>query len=181
MLGHAAALYDDLTVTENVRFSVRAAGASQAAVGPALERLGLVGRLARTPSGRLSAGQRRRVALAVLVARRPALWLLDEPHAGLDAGARSLLAEMVKEASADGASVLLASHELAVSTPLADRVVQMAGGRVVGELGASREVASETDLGTADKAESHSDREVVHDPLEALSSGTLAPGGTHVA
>ncbi len=57
----------------------------------ALDRLGLVGRLRTTPAGRLSAGQRRRVALAALVARRPALWLLDEPHAGLDAPARDLL------------------------------------------------------------------------------------------
>jgi heme ABC exporter ATP-binding subunit CcmA len=133
MLGHAAAVYDDLTVAENVRFAVRASGGSQATVVPALERLGLVGRLARTAAGKLSQGQRRRVALAVLAARRPMLWLLDEPHAGLDAGARTLLAEMVSEAVNDGATVLLASHELSVSAPLANRVAQMAGGRVVGE------------------------------------------------
>ena len=53
------------------------------------------------PVGRLSAGQRRRVALAVLVARRPELWLLDEPHAGLDADARRLLGEIVTEAVAE--------------------------------------------------------------------------------
>jgi len=133
MLGHSSALYDDLTVTENVRFAVRAAGGRAEAVGPALERLGLVGRVARTSAGRLSQGQRRRVALAVLAARRPELWLLDEPHAGLDAGARSLLGEMVREAVAGGAAVLLASHELEVSEPLADRVVQMSGGRVVAQ------------------------------------------------
>ena len=64
----------------------------------ALERLGLTGRLRTTPAGRLSAGQRRRVALAALLARRPALWLLDEPHAGLDAAARALLGELIGEA-----------------------------------------------------------------------------------
>ena len=53
--------------------------------------LGLAGRLAGTPVRRLSAGQRRRTALAALVARRPELWLLDEPHAGLDADGRDLL------------------------------------------------------------------------------------------
>src|ERR1700684_937195 len=66
MLGHAAALYDELSVVENVRFAVRAAGVSTDGIDGALERLGLVGRLRRTATGRLSAGQRRRVALAVL-------------------------------------------------------------------------------------------------------------------
>lgn len=134
MLGHGSALYDDLSVTENVRFAVRAARGDRSLVGPSLERLGLVGRLARTAVGRLSEGQRRRVSLAVIAARRPPLWLLDEPHAGLDSAARSVLAELLKEAVEEGSSVLLASHELSVSAPLAGRVVQMAGGRVVGEL-----------------------------------------------
>jgi heme ABC exporter ATP-binding subunit CcmA len=133
MLGHAAALYDELTVAENVRFAVRAAGATVDGIEGALDRLGLVGRLPRTAVGRLSAGQRRRVALAVLVARRPALWLLDEPHAALDAGARALLGDVITEAVAGGATVLLASHEPEASLPLADRVVSLAGGRIVAE------------------------------------------------
>jgi heme ABC exporter ATP-binding subunit CcmA len=131
MLGHAAALYDELNVVENIRFAVRAAGAAVDGIDEALERLGLVGRLRRTAVGRLSAGQRRRLALAVLVARRPALWLLDEPHAALDAGARTLLGEVIRDAVADGATVMLASHEPEASLPLADRVVAMAGGRIV--------------------------------------------------
>src|SRR5580700_11978486 len=133
MLGHAAALYDDLTVAENVRFAVRAAGASLSPVDAVLDRLELGGRVRRTPVGRLSAGQRRRVALALLVTRRPELWLLDEPHAGLDADARSVLGEIVTEVVADGATVVLASHEPEASWPLADRVVSLVGGRVVGE------------------------------------------------
>jgi len=133
LLGHAAPLYDELTATENVRFAVRAAGLPAAAAGPALERLGLVGRLGRTTVGRLSAGQVRRVALAALVARSPELWLLDEPHAGLDAAARRLLGELVTEAAAAGAAVLLSSHEPDLAVPMADRVVTMAGGAVAGE------------------------------------------------
>ena len=121
------------SAAENVRFAVRALGLRSSAADGALERLGLTGRLRSTPAGRLSAGQRRRVALAALVARRPALWLLDEPHAGLDATARTLLAQLVTEAVADGATVLLSSHEPQLSVPMADRVVSMAGGRVVGE------------------------------------------------
>ncbi len=133
LLGHAAPLYDELSAAENVRFAVRALGLRSSVADEALERLGLTGRLRSTPAGRLSAGQRRRVALAALVARRPALWLLDEPHAGLDATARALLARLVAEAVADGATVLLSSHEPQLSVPMADRVVSMAGGRVVGE------------------------------------------------
>jgi heme ABC exporter ATP-binding subunit CcmA len=131
MLGHAAALYDELNVVENMRFAVRAAGAGSDGIDAALDRLGLTGRLRRTAVGRLSAGQRRRLALAVLVARGPALWLLDEPHAALDAGARALLGDVITEAVADGATVLLASHEPDASLPLADRAVVMAGGRIV--------------------------------------------------
>ncbi len=158
MLGHAAALYDDLTVLENVRFAVRAAGGDVSHIDAALERLELGGRVRRTPVGRLSAGQRRRVALALLVTRRPELWLLDEPHAGLDADARAVLGEIVSEVVAEGATVLLASHEPEASWPLADRVVSIVGGRVVEEraVGASAPPA-------------------VPDQLRAVS------GGAHVA
>lgn len=130
LLGHAVPLYDELSAVENVRFAVRASGAATSGVEPALERLGVVGRIRRTPAGRLSAGQRRRVALAALVARRPRLWLLDEPHAALDAGARVLLGELVGEAALDGAAILLASHEPDLAVPLADRVVSMSGGTI---------------------------------------------------
>jgi heme ABC exporter ATP-binding subunit CcmA len=131
LLGHAAPVYDELGAAENVRFAVRSAGLPASLAGPALDRLGLVGRLRRTPVGRLSAGQRRRVALAALVARGPEVWLLDEPHAGLDAATRRLLAELVEEAAAAGAAVLLSSHEPDLAVPLADRAVTMAGGLVV--------------------------------------------------
>jgi heme ABC exporter ATP-binding subunit CcmA len=130
LLGHAGFLYDDLTVEENVAFAVRAAGCPEAAVEPGLARLGLDGRLRRLAVSRLSAGQRRRTSLAVLAARRPALWLLDEPHAGLDVEGRDLLDELVREAVAEGATALLASHEADRATALAHRSVTMAGGQV---------------------------------------------------
>ncbi len=140
LLGHAAPLYDDLSAAENVRFAVRALGLPVQRADEALERLGLTGRLRTTPTGRLSAGQRRRAALAALLARRPALWLLDEPHAGLDAATRTLLSELIGEAVSDGATVLLSSHEPQLSVPLADRVVSMGGGRVTGEEPGGRRV-----------------------------------------
>lgn len=131
LLGHAGFLYDDLTVADNVTFAVRAAGANPADVGPALDRLGLAGRLRDVPVARLSAGQRRRVALAILAARRPPLWLLDEPHAGLDAEHRDLVDELVREVAAGGGTVLFASHERDRATGLAGRVATVAGGIIV--------------------------------------------------
>jgi len=130
LLGHTGSLYDDLGAEDNVRFAVRAAGGDAAAVAPALARLGIDGRLRSTAVGRLSTGQRRRVALAALVARSPALWLLDEPHAGLDAAGRDLLDDLVRAAVAGGATVVLASHEADRASALAGRTVTMAGGRV---------------------------------------------------
>jgi heme ABC exporter ATP-binding subunit CcmA len=131
LLGHRNGLYDDLSAEDNVRFSVRAARLPKAVVPVALDRLGITDRLRRLPVGKLSAGQRRRVALACLVARQPRLWLLDEPHAGLDADHRQLLDNLLREAVAEGATVVLATHEASVTALLADRVVTMSGGTVL--------------------------------------------------
>lgn len=80
------------------------------------------------PVARLSAGQRRRTSLACLVARRPELWLLDEPHAGLDQDGRDILDGLVRQAVAAGATVVLSSHELDRAESLAGRTVDLAGG-----------------------------------------------------
>jgi heme ABC exporter ATP-binding subunit CcmA len=130
LLGHAAGLYDDLTVADNLRFVARASRAPSASVADALDRLGLAGRLAGVPAARLSAGQRRRVAVAALLLRPGDLWLLDEPHAGLDADGRGRLDQLIRDRAASGTTVLLASHELERVRPLASRVVTMAGGQV---------------------------------------------------
>lgn len=129
-LGHANGLYADLTVTENVGFWGRTVGASQHEVAVALSRMGLDGRLADLPVSRLSAGQRRRTALAALVIRRAELWLLDEPHAGLDAAGRDELDEVLRSAAAAGATVMVASHELERSASLATRQVEVVAGQV---------------------------------------------------
>lgn len=130
LLGHANGLYSDLTVAQNVTFWGRTVGASDAELTAALDRLGLSGRLADLPVGRCSAGQRRRTALACLVARRAELWLLDEPHAGLDAAGRDELDAVLREAAAAGATVMVASHERERAGALADRVVSVVAGQV---------------------------------------------------
>lgn len=131
LLGHTSGLYADLTVADNVRFWARAAGSRPADVDAAMARLGLDGRLADVAVARLSAGQRRRAALAVLVARRPELWLLDEPHAALDQEARDLVDGLMVDAVAAGATVLVVSHELDRASSVAHRTVHLAGGTSV--------------------------------------------------
>ncbi len=130
LLGHDTALYGELSAAENLDLWARASRVDVAGVPGALRRLGVPERLWSVPSTRLSAGQRRRVALAAIVVRRPELWLLDEPHAGLDSEGRELVSGLMSEAASAGAAVVMASHETGPADDLADRTVTMAGGTV---------------------------------------------------
>ena len=130
MLAHSNGLYEDLTTRENVRFWGGTVGASAAEVDAALARMGLDGRLADVRAGGLSAGQRRRTALAGLLARRAQVWLLDEPHAGLDAEGRDELDEVLRRVVQSGATVIVASHELERAGRLATRHVSVVSGEV---------------------------------------------------
>lgn len=129
LLGHGTGCYDDLTVRENVAFWVRARGGTRTDADAALERLGL-DPLAGVSFGRLSAGQQRRCALAVVLARQPRLLLLDEPHASLDATGRDLLDRLVRQAPAEGRTVVIASHELERARALATREVTLTAGQI---------------------------------------------------
>ena len=128
VLGHHNGLYHDLTVAENVGFWGATVGATRDEITAILDRLGLAARLAPLPVRRLSAGQRRRTALACLIARRAELWLLDEPHAGLDAVGRHDIDDLLRQAAASGATVMLASHEFDRAEPLATRALDVIGG-----------------------------------------------------
>lgn len=128
LLGHPRGLYDDLTVDENLRFWGRAVRADPGDIEAALALLGLDGRLRHTRVGRLSAGQQRRTSLACLLSRRPELWLLDEPHAGLDGATRDQVDTLIRRAASQGATILFASHELDRAETLADLTVDMVAG-----------------------------------------------------
>jgi ABC-type transport system involved in cytochrome c biogenesis ATPase subunit len=117
-------------VTENIRFWGATVDASDEEVAAAMKRLGVDGRLGDVLVAKLSAGQARRTALACLVARRAELWLLDEPHAGLDAEGRDELDALLRQAVASGATVIVASHERERAGALADRVVEVVAGQI---------------------------------------------------
>ena len=130
IVGHETYCYDDLTARENVEFFARAAGRGTADVDAVVDRVAL-GDAARVVHRGLSAGQRRRLALAVALVRSPELLLLDEPHAGLDALGREVLADVVRDAPGQGRTVVMVSHELEIARPLATREVRVDGGQTV--------------------------------------------------
>ena len=119
-VGHDDAVKGALTAGENLEFWAGVLGGDprRRAWLPALGRLGLA-HVADFPVRALSAGQKRRVALArLLVARRP-LWLLDEPTTALDAAARGLFAGVMREHLEAGGLIIAATHaplELAART-----------------------------------------------------------------
>jgi heme exporter protein A len=109
-VGHLDALKGALTVGENLAFHRSLFGGGGTTVDEALRRMG-VGTLVGLPVQVLSAGQRRRAALArLLVSYRP-VWLLDEPANALDANGQTLLARLMQEHRGRGGMVIAATHE----------------------------------------------------------------------
>ena len=108
-VGHLAALKDALTVSENLAFWVELYGGNAADLAGVLEKFRL-DRLASLSARVLSAGQRRRLALARLAAIRRKLWLLDEPDTALDAEGRAMLVGVIAGHRAQGGTVVMASH-----------------------------------------------------------------------
>ena len=110
-LGHLDAVKSGLTAAENLQFA-----AGRQDVTPALAALGLEG-LADLPARMLSAGQRRRLALARLPLSPAALWLLDEPTLGLDTASLDRLGTLLATHRAAGGMVVAATH---LDLPLPD-------------------------------------------------------------
>jgi heme exporter protein A len=109
-VGHHDALKPALTVAETLEFWTAVAGREGALLPAALDAFGLAP-LAGLPCRFLSAGQRRRLALARLVAWPAPLWLLDEPTVGLDALALGQLFEACRRHQDSGGSIVLSTHQ----------------------------------------------------------------------
>jgi heme exporter protein A len=108
-MGHRDALKPALTVLENLRFWYAFLGGRDAPPASTLDSVGLGG-LAGLPAGYLSAGQRRRLALARLVAAPRPIWLLDEPTAALDTAGQQRLAELMRAHLGGGGLIVAATH-----------------------------------------------------------------------
>lgn len=107
-LGHQDALKPSLTTAENLTFWVRYLGSNEP-VQPALATVGLAG-LAELPAAYLSAGQRRRLSVARLLATKRPIWLLDEPTTALDREGQDMLAGLMRQHLAGGGLILAAAH-----------------------------------------------------------------------
>lgn len=105
-----------------------------------IDRLGL-GDKRRAPYRQLSTGQQRKLALALAVAHKPSVVILDEPTAGLDVATRAELHALVAELRQSGTSVLLATHDMAEAEKLADRVAILLRGKIVAQ-GTPRELTA---------------------------------------
>ena len=112
-------------VEQTLRWSKVAAGAKEV-----LDVLGLQELAERDPRD-LSGGERQRAALAVVLAGRPALALLDEPTRGMDAAARVSLARVLQRLAEGGTAVVAATHDLALARELRGRVVRIETGLLV--------------------------------------------------
>ncbi len=108
-LGHHDGVKAQLTVAENARFAASLYGAREG-IAAALDRVAL-SRIADLPGQYLSAGQRRRLALARLMLCNRPVWLMDEPLAALDAAGKRLAAELIAAHCAGGGIAIAATHE----------------------------------------------------------------------
>ncbi len=108
-LGHQDALKPSLSLRENLGFWTALLGGDAAKSGHALAAVGLDG-LAHLPAVYLSAGQRRRLAIARLIAVERPIWLLDEPTSVLDVAAQAMLADLIRGHVGGRGLVVVASH-----------------------------------------------------------------------
>jgi heme exporter protein A len=109
-IGHLDAIKPALGVRETLAFCAVSRGASATAIDRALASFGL-DQVADWPSRWLSAGQRRRLALARLAAAPAPLWLLDEPSAALDVDGEAYLESAIAAHRRDGGRVVVATHQ----------------------------------------------------------------------
>jgi heme exporter protein A len=108
-LGHQDAIKPSLSVAENLRFWADFFGSPETDVDEPLAAVGLE-TLSALPAAYLSAGQRRRLSLARLIAAKRPIWLLDEPASALDAASQSRLGEMMRTHLTDGGMIVAATH-----------------------------------------------------------------------
>jgi len=126
-------LLDDLTVLDNVLIPAQLSGVGRAEArdraAELLDNLDIA-RHARAYPGRLSGGERQRVAVARALMNRPALLLADEPTGALDSASGAEVRELLAELNADGQTILLVTHDLALAGSCATRTIELVDGRI---------------------------------------------------
>ena len=127
-------LLDDLSVLDNVLLPAQLAGTSRAmATARAKELLEYLGvdRHANAYPGRLSGGERQRVAVARALMNRPALLLADEPTGALDTASGADVRQLLMDLNADGQTIVLVTHDVALAEACATRTIELRDGAIV--------------------------------------------------
>lgn len=134
MVFQSYALYPHMTVAENIGFGLKIAGTGKKAIAARVREVAQLLRLdhllARRPK-ELSGGQRQRVAIGRALARKPPIFLFDEPLSNLDASLRGeMRVELAKLHSALGNTMIYVTHDQVEAMTLADRIVVMRAGLI---------------------------------------------------
>lgn len=131
-LGHGIGVYEDLSARENLAFFARIAEArySRNSVDTWLDRVGL-SRVAKMPVRQFSRGMRQRLALARAFLHSPDVLLLDEPFTSLDDRAVAMLADLLLEARARGATIVLSTHQIREALSSASHVALVENGKLL--------------------------------------------------
>jgi putative ABC transport system ATP-binding protein len=136
-------LLEDLSVVDNVLLPAQLAGMPRKqAAARAAELLAALGldRHAHAHPGRLSGGERQRVAVARALMNRPALLLADEPTGALDTASGRDVQALLTDLNADGQTIVLVTHDVALAESCASRTVELLDGRITRDV--SRNVAA---------------------------------------
>ncbi len=134
-------LFND-TLEQELQFTCRAHHLPPERIGETLERFGLSAQRHTYPRD-LSVGERQRAALATILLARPPVLLLDEPTRGLDYASKEQLQTMLTTLRQDGATILLATHDVELVARCADRVILLGEGEVIVE-GTTRAVMTDS-------------------------------------
>lgn len=130
------ALYEHLSAVENLDYLLALAGVDPdpgTLIEPALARVGLPREAWQRPLSGYSKGMRQKVAIALALARRAPVLILDEPGSGLDPRATTELNALLRELKGEQVAVLMVTHDLLSAVDTADRIGFLAEGRIVEE------------------------------------------------
>lgn len=137
VLAHELHLYPELTARQNLTFFAKLHGLSaEDLVSGALDAAGLIER-GDDPVSAFSRGMRQRLALERSLLHRPRLVLLDEPFTGLDDRAVGIVTSRLRKLAADGAMVVLATHDLDLADGLITRMAVVRGGKLLSDVPAT--------------------------------------------
>jgi heme exporter protein A len=131
VVGHMPLLYAELTAEENLRFFAQLYRVDTSRVGMVLERVGLTSRM-YDRVGAFSRGMQQRLSIARALLHEPEVWLLDEPHTGLDVVGAALLDEMIAELRASRRTLILTTHDFDRALALSDHVAILNRGKIAG-------------------------------------------------